>query len=548
MNNTLIDKMNNFCGRLYSFTPSPAAYRLTYVIFIVLHIFTAFFHEPWYDEAQAWLIARDASYYDILFDIPHYEGHPPLWHLILSIPAKLGLPFEISLSAVMLFFSAIWVYLIMFRSPFCGLLKLLLPFTYYVFYQYGIVARPYVLVGLALTLAAMFHSSRDEKPLRYILSLLLLCTVHAYGIIISGGLAAVWCFEIFLEYKGSKPFSALIKDKRCCNLLFLLVCALALILCIMPTEDTFILSTENNTVSNYIMCLLFMLFMLPSDCTILGLNSGLSSAVLIRSMTFAADCIPVALIGIIILLSIVWFAYRKKKLLSFIVPYLMLAVFGTIVHFVEHHTGTAQLLFLYILWVCLSDSNDERKINLNDSILIIPKMSLVLCISINLIWSITGIIRDTAQNYWYGREASEFLSEHELTSLKIMSTWHKNAAGIDIGAENIQMPAVSINAYFDNNIFYYFYNGNPDKSYSDHKSSTNLQTTYNKWRNDIPDVLVGPPNIDLVYDGRITLADYTCVKHIRFSHLWKMNALQQNFYIYIRNDLMENYPELSAVE
>ncbi|MBQ7782588.1 MAG: hypothetical protein IJ368_01325, partial [Oscillospiraceae bacterium] len=110
MNNTLIDKMNNFCGRLYSFTPSPTAYRLTYVIFIVLHIFTAFFHEPWYDEAQAWLIARDASYYDILFDIPHYEGHPPLWHLILSIPAKLGLPFEISLSAVMLVFSALWVY------------------------------------------------------------------------------------------------------------------------------------------------------------------------------------------------------------------------------------------------------------------------------------------------------------------------------------------------------------------------------------------------------------------------------------------------------
>ena len=41
------------------------------------------FHEPWFDEAQAWQIARSASLREILFEIPHYEGHPQLWHLIL---------------------------------------------------------------------------------------------------------------------------------------------------------------------------------------------------------------------------------------------------------------------------------------------------------------------------------------------------------------------------------------------------------------------------------------------------------------------------------
>jgi len=48
------------------------------------------FHEPWFDEAQAWQIAKCASLKDILFTIPHYEGHTPLWHLILCCRPNLG--------------------------------------------------------------------------------------------------------------------------------------------------------------------------------------------------------------------------------------------------------------------------------------------------------------------------------------------------------------------------------------------------------------------------------------------------------------------------
>lgn len=548
MNNTLIDKMNNFCGRLYSFSPSPTAYRLTYVIFIALHIFTAFFHEPWYDEAQAWLIARDASYYDILFDIPHYEGHPPLWHLILSIPAKAGLPFELSLSAIMLIFSALWVYLIMFRSPFCGLLKLLLPFTYYVFYQYGVIARPYVLVGLALALAAMFHSSRDEKPLRYILSLLLLCAVHAYGIIISGGLAAVWCLEIFIEYKGSKPISALFKDKRCYNLLFLLVCALALILCIMPNENTYTITTNKITIPEYVLCLIRMFINLPADCTLFGINTNLARPFL-TNLSFSPDYLSMSIIGGILICSILLLTYQKKQLLNFIIPYCMFTAFGTIVYFSEHHSGIALLFFIHILWISFNNNDNKKAKMLNNNILIIPKLSLVVCVSMNLIWSVSAIFHDTTSLYWYSKETADFIEEYELSNLKIMSPWYREFQNETFGAENIQFASVSINAYFDNNIFYYFNNGNPDKSYSDYKAITNLEeTTFIKWQADIPDVIIGPPNIDNVYDGKISLSDYTCVKNIKYYQIKKLGALQQNFYIYIRNDLMENYPDLSAVE
>lgn len=51
-------------------------------------------HEPWFDEAQAWLLARDASLGELLFHRLRYEGHPPLWYLLLAVPAKLGLPYK----------------------------------------------------------------------------------------------------------------------------------------------------------------------------------------------------------------------------------------------------------------------------------------------------------------------------------------------------------------------------------------------------------------------------------------------------------------------
>lgn len=56
-------------------------YSCVLLIYCALHLALTVFHEPWYDEAEAWQIARCASIKDILFTIPHYEGHPPLWHL-----------------------------------------------------------------------------------------------------------------------------------------------------------------------------------------------------------------------------------------------------------------------------------------------------------------------------------------------------------------------------------------------------------------------------------------------------------------------------------
>ena len=128
---------------------------ICFCLFIICTIFVSFYHEPWYDELQAWAISKD-TLYNILFVIPHYEGHPPLWHLILKIFSLLKINLEIGMRIpnFIFIYSAIW--LLIFKSPFPKILKLILPFTYFLFYQYAVISRPYSIYCFAIFLAALF--------------------------------------------------------------------------------------------------------------------------------------------------------------------------------------------------------------------------------------------------------------------------------------------------------------------------------------------------------------------------------------------------------
>ena len=84
------------------------------IIFIIIALFVGAHHEPWADEAQSWLIARDASVLEILFEIERYEGTPPIWHLLLKFLIVLGYKYEY-LYLISVFFSSLGVGLMLFK-------------------------------------------------------------------------------------------------------------------------------------------------------------------------------------------------------------------------------------------------------------------------------------------------------------------------------------------------------------------------------------------------------------------------------------------------
>jgi hypothetical protein len=148
-------------------------------------------HEPWADEAQAWQLARSLPLGVMFQHYLRYEGSPGLWHLLLWIMIRL----HITYTGMHWIAGAIAVAatgVLVLKSPFPRYLKLTLPFTFFLVYQYAVVARNYVLVPPLLFLIATWWKKR---PLGLAIALGLLANVSLHAAVISGGLALAFLIE-----------------------------------------------------------------------------------------------------------------------------------------------------------------------------------------------------------------------------------------------------------------------------------------------------------------------------------------------------------------
>ena len=154
-------------------------------------------HELWADEIQAWLLARDSGGVPELLANLRYEGHPPLWHLLLMPLTRMtndpsamqALHWAIAVSAV---------YVIVRHAPFTALQRALLPFGYYPLYEYGAISRNYALGLLCAAAACSLLRRWRRAPWRLgaVLFLMSLTSLHAciLAIGIALGLAVDWAF------------------------------------------------------------------------------------------------------------------------------------------------------------------------------------------------------------------------------------------------------------------------------------------------------------------------------------------------------------------
>lgn len=168
------------------------------------------FHEPFRDEAQAWLIARDTNIIE-MFSLAKYEGSPMLWHCLVNILTTLGLPY-ISINIMHLLLNLITVYLLNKYAPFNKYIKLGITFSHMLAYQYLAIARSYILVPLLLCVIAIIYEKRHEKTLLYCSLLVLLQNVCLYSVPIALSLFVSYILEKIklkkLDYKCVITFVA----------------------------------------------------------------------------------------------------------------------------------------------------------------------------------------------------------------------------------------------------------------------------------------------------------------------------------------------------
>ena len=532
---------------------------LIFVVFIITYIVITLFHEPWFDEAQAWQIARGPSLMNILFTIPHYEGHPPLWYLILAIPSRIGVPFELGLKTIGFIISTVSVGLLLFRSQLPRIARLLLPFSFFIFYQYGIIVRPYGLMLILLLLLGQNFSNRELHPWRITILMMLLCVTSAYGIVICGGIALGIVWELFQE-KGVKGFFRdLLFDPRSASLLALLLLAIMLILNIMPREDTWVTSVDRE--NPFLLCLLCTFFTFPGDCLITDNIWFQTDTVLLQTSTLPpANLVAACILGMILLLLIISVG-SKRDLKFFFLPYIFFCIFSAAVYVGAHHIGIALLIILF--WMEL-EFRSEKRFEIGRQLLdkltktererrlVLGTISLIgmICLLMPIYWTVSAAIRDIQLEYSYGRSAASFFKENQLDNRTILSAYGQNSSDIyreQIGVEDYintydnALP-VPICAYLNHNIFLNLGNGLNEEAYMHYRIADYEKSKYDlaEWASaGIPEVLLGKPELEPIYGNETSIYDYSLVAVFKVNYIWKNQTSRGNVPVFIRNDLVE---------
>lgn len=385
------------------------------LVFAVLSSALIIFHEPWLDEAQAWLIARDASYYDMLFKLPHIEGHIAFWWLILSVPAKLGVPYEIGLKAVNILIAVLACAVFEFKSPFPNAFKIVFPFTYFFFYQYSVIARPYMLLILALFLVAVTFAKREEKPLWHLLALALLCLADTFGIAIAGGIALGWVIRLLKNIAKKNKDNTCRNVKQAVCLFALLLLALFLMWSITPSSDAS--ATESITAANVVMTFIAEIFVLPSElCFTSFLQYGILNL---------KDISPFAIALTAVISIAIWFFFVKAVmhrdiLADIIMPVLMFIALGSF-YIYSHHYGLYLMVGIYCAWISL-ETRSEKKASGN----LTSVIGYILCavsLFAGLIWTGFASVNDICHPYWVSRDLYSWVEANKLEDAKWFAAW-----------------------------------------------------------------------------------------------------------------------------
>lgn len=172
----------------------------TLLVFAAWVLFVGSHHEPWFDEAQAWLLARDNGLWSLLGERVRYEGTPGLWHAILWVAIKAGLPYS-KLFLLPASFAIAGAAVVLWRAPFAPALRIAVLTSYFFGYQFSVVARSYCLDLLLVPLAATLFASRVEHPLRYAAVVGLIANANTHGFMAAGLLGAELTVRLWSQNK-----------------------------------------------------------------------------------------------------------------------------------------------------------------------------------------------------------------------------------------------------------------------------------------------------------------------------------------------------------
>ena len=329
--------------------------------------FTLSYHEKWADEAQAWLIARDLSLWRIFSYELRYEGSPGLWHLLLWVAQHIFRAPYAALGPIGLAFAAAGVAFLIFFAPFPRPLRWLLAFSYFMVYQYAVIARPYTLLPLLCFLAAYFF--RDlQHPERMTIVLVLLANLTLHGTIIAGCLGLVYLLD---AVRAWPTFEEQLRRRYWLCIGVMALAFLFVVAILWPTRDVAEFSTAELPIGT------------PKAKPIQKFYGILSGA-------FFDHPLP----GVSFLALAGGWCFLRKRFWVFALPVTALIALYVAVHGYAHHHGTVFVAAITALWIAWPTSEERVSFNPFEVRATQVVTALLACLALFNIWDAFFTIRN----------------------------------------------------------------------------------------------------------------------------------------------------------
>ena len=388
-------------------------------LWIVVVSFTISYHEKWADEAQAWLIARDLDLRTIWFHELRYEGSPGLWHTILWIAlhvfhAKYGAIGYIGMAG-----ATAGVALLIFKAPFPRIVRWPLAFTYFMVYQYAVIARPYTFLPLlAFAAAILFKDIRH--PERMTIVLVLLANLSVHGTILAGCFGLAYLIEAILSWRTLES-SVHRRYQVCVGVMALTFLFLFAVL--KPTPDVEVFAAKKEIAQ------------LPPAVQVQLGSTTLQKLSAVTSGAFLDYRWPSVLF---VALAGAW-CYERRRFLTFVLPVGAMIALYSFVNGYPHHHGTPFIASITALWIAWPDQQEHHSCIARDRWAARGMVAFLLCLCAVNIWDAVVVIH---REYLYPYSGAEDAAKY----LKSVSADRGPIFGFRYGM-------VGVGAYFDHNIF-----------------------------------------------------------------------------------------------
>lgn len=375
-----------------------AAVLLAYAALVAFSILR---HEPWADEAEAWLMVRDLPFWKMLGEM-HYEVNPALWHVILWVATHvLHLPYA-ALNWIAGIGATAGAAVLIFRAPFPRFLRYGIAFSFFLFYQYAVIARPYALVGVLAFLSIDLYRRRTNPILLAVL-LSLLAHLSLYASILAGAIAAGYVWN------SRTTWRQLDRNSRRHHLVALTLVALSFVLVVVMAFPA-------------------------SDCkgaAEIGSSNGLARAI----GAINGALVGVRVISVILFVLLGVWSYRRGHFVLFILGAGGTVAFLAWAYGVAHHIGMITFAMIISIWAAWPDQheNSGRKLY---KVLPVALAGIVCAVQIG--WAVTSMVYDWKKPYTGAMDAANFIR-----------SVHADQAGINA----CNYSAVAIQPYFERNIF-----------------------------------------------------------------------------------------------